>query len=81
MWENPFEINILEEPFSPMVPAYVESAIGAKVIDFVHYMKHNYPYPINTDAMWKELNRFEIDYFSLPQYLKDKIDTIDVQEI
>ena len=55
--------------------SWIENNIGSTIIDFVD--EHKYC----TIPYWKIsnfLNEHNIDYNELPQYLKDKLDEIDV---
>ena len=55
--------------------SWVENEVGSNIIDFVD--KHRYS-PIPTWQVNDFFRDNHIDYHELPQYLKDKIDELDV---
>lgn len=55
--------------------SWLENNIASNIIDFVD--RHKY----SSIPRWKIdnfLKEYHIDYYELPQYLKDKLDEIDV---
>lgn len=55
--------------------SWLENDISSNIIDFVN--KHRYDY-IASQEIDMFLAENHIDYYSLPQYLKDKLDELDV---
>jgi len=55
--------------------SWLENDIGSNIIDFVNQHKHS---PIPKYKVDMFLQDYHIDYFNLPNYLKEKIDELDV---
>ncbi len=64
---------MLENVFSYC--SWLENDIGSNIIDFVN--QHKYA-PIPKYEVDMFLQDYHIDYFNLPDYLKEKIDELDV---
>ena len=55
--------------------SWVENEWASYIIDFVDCHKY---YPISKQEIDRFLYEYHIDYYELPQYLKDKLDELDV---
>lgn len=65
--------NVMENVFSYC--SWLENDIGSNIIDFVN----NHRYTSIPKWMVDDfLEEYHIDYYNLPQYLKDKLDELDV---
>lgn len=49
-----------------------------RVNDAVEWLERRYGYNIPEDKMWKAIEKFDVDYFSLPKWLADKFDKFNV---
>ena len=55
--------------------SWLENDIASNIIDFVNNYRYTPISRTKDDRFFKDNN---IDYYELPQYLKDKIDELDV---
>lgn len=55
--------------------SWVENEIGSNIIDFVNKYKY---FSIPKERVDNFLREYRINYQELPQYLKDKLDELDV---
>ena len=51
----------------------------SQVDDLVDYVRMNYGSCLTVDQLENAFDLFDIDYMQLPQYLKDRIDTFNVE--
>lgn len=51
----------------------------SQVDDLVDYVRMNYGSYLTVDQLESAFDLFDIDYPQLPQYLKDRIDTFNVE--
>lgn len=54
--------------------SWLENDIASNIIDFID----SHPYGVSINEMNRFFREYGINYSELPQYLKDKIDEIDV---
>ena len=57
----------------------VHELMESQVDDMVDYLRSNYGGCITVDQLESAMDLFDIDYPLLPQYLKDRIDTFNVE--
>lgn len=55
-----------------------EELAEQQVDDLVDYVRRNYGSCLRIDQLEDAMGLFDIDYFSLPKYLQDKIDIFNV---
>ena len=60
------------------VLSLVESIQESNVTDMVNYIHNNLEEPIPIGTFEQLMRDFQVEYPLLPQYLKDKLDTIDI---
>lgn len=58
---------------------FAHELMESQVRDAIDYMRRNYGSSFSIDLFEKTLYDFDIDYVTLPQYLKDELDQFDVE--
>ena len=56
-----------------------EELLESQVDDVIDYIRSNYGSSLRVDQMDSALDLFDVDYENLPQYLKDRLDTFNVE--
>lgn len=56
-----------------------EELLESQIDDVVDYIRSNYGSCLRVDQMDSALDLFDVDYENLPQYLKDRLDTFNVE--